>query len=321
MFAPLALLAMLVELAVGYPARVVRQAGHPVTWMGRGIGWLDARLNDPAKSGAERRRAGLAALSLLVLTVGVAAFLVEKALLLLPFGLLFAAIAASSLIAQRSLYAHVRAVADALETGTLEDARQAVSQIVGRDTTQLDESGIARAAIESLAENFSDGVVSPVFWIALTGLAGGAVYKAINTADSMIGHRSERYEDFGRAAAKLDDAVNIPGARLSGLLLVSAAALTNTASASNAWHTMRRDAAKHASPNAGFPEAAMAGALGVALGGPRVYAGSQTDGSWLGDGRREADARDLRAALRLYAYADGLLLVLVAAAALVSATI
>lgn len=311
---------MLVELAIGYPERIVKLAGHPVTWIGRMIAWLDVRLNDPAKSAAERRRAGLMALLLLLLVVGVAAFLLEKTLLLLPFGLLFAAVAASTLIAQRSLYAHVTAVADALETGTIENARTAVSQIVGRDTAPLDESAIARAAIESLAENFSDAVVAPVFWLGLTGLTGGAVYKAINTADSMIGHRSERYEDFGRAAAKLDDAVNLPGSRLSGVLLVCAAGLAGGALAPRAWRTMCRDAAKHASPNAGYPEAAMAGALGVALGGPRTYAGSQVQGPWLGDGRRDAAAKDIRAALRLYATADALLIAAVAIVAAITAT-
>ena len=164
------------------------------------------------------------------------------------------------------------------------------------------------------------GVVSPVLWIGLTGLTGGAVYKAINTADSMIGHRSERYEDFGRAAAKLDDAVNLPGSRLSGVLLVCAAGLTGGASAPRAWRTMCRDAAKHASPNAGYPEAAMAGALGVALGGPRTYAGSQFVGTWLGDGRRDAAAKDIRAALRLYATADALLVAAVAIIAAITAT-
>lgn len=315
MTAPLALLAMLVELAVGYPAWLTAHIGHPVTWMGRLIGWLDRRLNDSAAGGERRRRAGLMALVLLLLIVGACALLLETALLLLPYGLFFAALAASTLIAQRSLYSHVAAVAEALENGSLRDARVAVAQIVGRDTTELDEAGIARAAIESLAENFSDGVVSPVIWLGLTGLTGGALYKAINTADSMIGHRSERYEDFGRASAKLDDAVNLPGARLSGLLLVAAAALTKEASPGRAWTAMRRDAAKHASPNAGYPEAAMAGALGVALGGPRTYAGSHTDGPWLGDGRRTATAHDIRAALRLYARADAVLIALVAIAA------
>jgi adenosylcobinamide-phosphate synthase len=322
MAAPLAFLAMLVELAVGYPERLVPRTGHPVTWMGDLIKRLDKRLNDPAKDGAERRRAGLAALFVLLLVTGACAFLLETVLLLLPFGLFFVAVAASTLIAQRSLYTHTAAVADALERDSLEDARAAVSHIVGRDTGQLDQAGVARAAIESLAESFCDGVVSPVFWLGLAGLPGGAVYKAINTADSMIGHRSSRYKDFGWGAAKLDDVVNLPGARLSALLFVGAAVFTNGASPSAAWSTIRRDAAKHDSPNAGYPEAAMAGALGLELGGPRVYSGSKTDGPsrgpWLGTGRNTATARDIRAALRLYAIADALLIAMVAAAAAIS---
>ena len=309
---------MLVELAVGYPERLTARIGHPVTWMGCLIAWLEARLNDTAKEGEARRRAGLMALLLLLGVVGVCAFLLETALLLLPFGLLFAALAASTLIAQRSLYSHVAAVAEALEKGSLRGARVAVAQIVGRDATELDEAGIARAAIESLAENFSDGVVSPVFWLGLAGLTGGALSTAVNTADSMLVDRSPRSSDFGRASATLVDAVNRPGARLSGVVRGGAAAITKEASPEQAWHAMRRDAAKHASPNAGYPEAAMAGALGVALGGPRIYAGSRLDGPWLGDGRRDANAGDIRAALRLYVRADGLLIALVTLAAALS---
>ena len=193
------------------------------------------------------------------------------------------------------------------------------TKIVGRDTAELDEAGIARAAIESLAENFSDGVVSPVFWLGLTGLTGGAIYKAVNTADSMIGHKSERYGDFGCAAAKLDDLVNLPGARLSALLIVAAANTMPNASAARAWQAMRRDARKHASPNAGYPEAAMAGALGLALGGPRRYGSTDTPGPWLGDGRCAATADDIRAALQLYAHADALLIAILAALAGLSA--
>jgi adenosylcobinamide-phosphate synthase len=222
-----------------------------------------------------------------------------------------AGIACSAFIAQRSLYMHVANVGDALESGDLEKARAAVAHIVGRDTAALDEAGVARAAIESLAENFSDGVVAPVFWIGLAGLTGGALYKAVNTADSMIGHRNERYESFGKPAAQLDDLVNLPGSRLSGLLIVAAAALTGGASTVGAWHTMIGDAGKHASPNAGYPEAAMAGALGLSLGGPRAYEGTESDGAWLGGGRREAKAADIQAALDLYGRADGLLIALV----------
>jgi adenosylcobinamide-phosphate synthase len=311
MAAPLALLALLTELIVGYPEGLMKAIGHPVTWMGRLIAFLDERFNREGADAESRRRAGALALFFLLLIVGAIAFVVETALLLLPFGLILAGIACSAFIAQRSLYAHVANVGEALESGNLAKAREEVAQIVGRDTADLDEAGVARAAIESLAENFSDGVVSPVFWIGLVGMTGGAVYKAINTADSMIGHRSERYENFGKPAAQLDDLVNLPGARLSGLLIVGAAAFSGGASASRAWHTMLGDAPKHASPNAGYPEAAMAGALGRARGGPRRDEGAETEGAWLGGGRREANAADVQAALDLYGRSDGLLIALV----------
>ena len=311
MAAPLALLALLIELVVGYPDAIMKKIGHPVTWIGHLISYLDKTFNRDGADPEARRRAGAIALFVLLLVVGAIAFAIETALLLLPFGLIFAGIACSTLIAQRSLYMHVANVADALESGNLVKARAEVAHIVGRDTAELDEAGVARAAIESLAENFSDGVVAPVFWIWLAGLTGGAVYKAINTADSMIGHRSARYESFGKPAAQLDDLVNLPGSRVSGLLIVAAAAVTGGASASDAWNTMVRDAAKHASPNAGYPEAAMAGALHLSLGGPRGYEGEETDGAWLGDGRREAKGADVQAALDLYGRADGLLIALV----------
>jgi adenosylcobinamide-phosphate synthase len=251
----------------------------------------------------------------LVAAVGGIAFAVERALLLLPpgVGLLLVALAASSLLAQRSLHAHVARVAAALETGGVEAGRAAVSHIVGRDVSVLDEAGVARAAIESLAENFSDGVVAPAFWLALGGLPGGAIYKAVNTADSMIGHRTPRHEHFGWAAARLDDLLNLPAARLSALLLVAAAALTKGASAADASGAVRRDASRHRSPNAGYPESAMAGALGLKLAGPRAYAGVQVEDAFMGDGRREATAADIRRALSLYRHADALLIALVGA--------
>ena len=196
MAAPLTLLALLIELMVGYPDRLVQSIGHPVTWMGRLIAWLDRRLNRDGAEAEARRRAGAVALLALLGVVGVVAFLVEQALLLLPFGLVAVAILASTLLAQRSLSMHVAGVADALEEGGVDAGRKAVAQIVGRDTAELDEAGVARAAIESLAENFSDGVVAPIFLDGHRGLPGAAVYKAINTADSMIGHRSERHQGF-----------------------------------------------------------------------------------------------------------------------------
>lgn len=319
MAAPLALLALLFELVAGYPDWIAKRIGHPVAWMGRLIAFLDTRLNRDDADSETRRRAGAIALFVLLLVVGAIAFILESTLLLLPFGIILTGVACSVFIAQRSLYTHVANVGEALEAGDLPKAREAVAHIVGRDTADLDEAGVARAAIESLSENFSDGVVAPVFWIVLLGLTGGALYKAVNTADSMIGHRDARHEDFGKSAAQLDDVVNLPGSRLSGFLIVAAAALSGGASAGDAWQAMTRDATKHVSPNAGYPEAAMAGALGLSLGGPHAYDGAETDAAWLGDGRRDANAKDIQAALALYGRADGLLIALVFALAVLTA--
>jgi len=307
------LLALLVEATLGYPDRVLRAIGHPVMWLGRMIQWLDVTLNRETSSDERRKAAGFAAAFLIIVIPAVLACVVEHSLLLLPYGFAFVAILASSLIAQRSLYDHVERVATALEREGLDGGRRAVSQIVGRDPDVLNEAGVARAAIESLAENFSDGVVAPVFWLAVGGLTGGVAYKAINTADSMIGHRTPRHNDFGFAAAKLDDLVNLPASRLCALLIVLAALVTKNASASHAWTSVWRDARHHRSPNAGWPEAAMAGALGLALAGPRVYGGIIVDDTTMGDGRREANAEDIRAALKLYRRADAILIALVAA--------
>ncbi len=310
MSAPLTLLALLIELLVGYPNGLSRAIGHPVTWMGRLISFLENRFNRGADPEA-RRRWGAVTMLVLLVVVGAAAFFIEVALLLLPFGLLALALVASTLLAQRGLFVHVARVADALDEEGLAAGRESVAHIVGRDTADLDEAGVARAAIESLAENFSDGVVAPAFWMVLAGLPGAALYKAINTADSMIGHRSERYRDFGRTAAQLDDLVNLPASRLSALLIVAAAYFTKDASPSGAWWAIRRDAKHHASPNAGYPEAALAGALGLSLGGPRSYDGAQHEGAFMGEGRRQATAADIRAALELHSRADSLLIAFV----------
>ena len=207
---------------------------------------------------------------------------------------------ASTLFAQRSLDGHVRAVADALERKGVEAGRQAVSMIVGRDTESLDEAGVSRAAIESLAENFSDGVVAPLIWLLIAGLPGALCYKAINTADSMIGHKTDRYLAFGWASARADDLVNLPASRLSAFWLVAASMTLPGLSPRGAIISVWRDAAKHHSPNAGWPEAAMAGALGVRLAGPRSYDGTMLDDHWIGDGRETANAQDIRTALRQY---------------------
>jgi adenosylcobinamide-phosphate synthase len=312
----LTLLALLIEVMFGYPSSVSRAVGHPAAWMGRLIGMLDRDWNRESLSPTQRRLTGVAALVMLILIVGIASYVIERSLLLLPLGMVAVALAASTLIAQRSLYEHVARVASALESGDLETAREAVSHIVGRDTADLDEAGVARAAIESLAENFSDGVVAPVFWMLLGGLPGAAIYKAINTADSMIGHRTARHQDFGWSSARLDDLVNLPASRLSVLLIAAAARIDSADAAGEAIGTALRDAGKHASPNAGYPEAAMAGALGLALGGPRSYGGVPAGSdAWIGEGRYGATAADVRAALRLYVRSDAILVGAVAALA------
>jgi adenosylcobinamide-phosphate synthase len=297
---PLALAACLIEAAVGYPAPLYRAIGHPVTWMGAWLDWLEARLNRPALDFGRRRLLGIAALALYLAPVAALAWGATR---LAPDGLVgFAALAliAASLPAQRSLEAHVRAVASALERDGLAAGRAAVARIVGRNVEALDEAGVARAALESLAENFSDGVVAPLMWIALGGLVGGALYKAINTADSMIGHRSERYLAFGWAAARLDDLVNLPASRLAALWLLLAACMTPGARSAEGWRAVRRDARRHRSPNAGWPEAAMAGALGLRLAGPRVYGETLVEDAFMGDGRAAASAADILKGLQLY---------------------
>ena len=310
MFPTLAFLALLIELMLGYPDWLVRSIGHPVTWMGRLIEALDHKLNHEKDSPTRRRAAGAIAVVALIAVAGVVAYALEHNLPRLPFGLLVLAVLASTLLAQRSLYAHVARVAVALEQDGLEAGRKAVAQIVGRDPEALDESGVARAAIESLAENFSDGVVAPAFWMSVAGLPGAAIYKAINTADSMIGHRTPRHADFGIAAARLDDLVNLPASRLAAVLIVAAAWFADRTSAANAWRAVQRDAPHHRSPNAGYPEAAMGGALGLALAGPRRYGGVLVDDAMMGDGQRDANAADIRAALALYRSADALLIAL-----------
>jgi adenosylcobinamide-phosphate synthase len=305
---------LLVEALVGYPDWLMQSIGHPVTWTGRLIGFLDDTLNRDPMSRAGRRAAGIGSLVIVVTVTGGIAYVVERGLL--PLGVAFAALTASTLLAQRSLHSHVERVATALEQEGLTAGRKAVSHIVGRDVQALDEAAVARAAIESLAENFSDGVVAPALWLAIGGLAGAAVYKAINTADSMIGHRTARHEAFGWAAARLDDVVNLPASRLSALLIIAAAATTSRSAAAQAWRAVVHDAPRHRSPNAGYPEAAMAGALDLALAGPRSYAGVEIEDAIMGHGRRVAVAADIRKALTLFRRADAMLLGLFAVAAL-----
>ena len=295
----LAAAALTCEALFGYPQALYRAIGHPVTWIGALIRRLDGAINREGDSFLVRKLCGCLALVLLLAITGGVALALQWALTVW-MGFVPLALLAASLPAQRSLDEHVAEVVQALETQGLEGGRRAVSMIVGRNTAVLDEAGVARAAIESLAENFSDGVVAPLFWTALGGLPGGVLYKAANTADSMIGHRTKRHEAFGWAAARFDDLINLPASRLTALFLLVAASLTPGLSAREALRALRRDAGLHRSPNAGWPEAAMAGALGLKLAGPRVYGTELTQDAFMGAGRAEATAADIRSALHLY---------------------
>ena len=327
---PIALLALLLDAAFGYPDWVFRKAGHPVTWIGALIGFADRRLNKESSSRLARKLAGVLAIVCVIAAASATGLLIQIAGAKLPYGWSLTAIAAAALFASRSLYTHVRDVAEALESGGLEAGRRAVSRIVGRDPETLDCAGVCRAAIESLGENASDGVVAPVFWFVLLGLPGLAAYKAINTADSMIGHRTPRHEAFGWAAARLDDLVNLPASRLSAALFALAAALLALprfallerglcgASTAGALRAIIRDARRHRSPNAGWPEAAMAGALGLKLAGPRSYGGVAVPDAYMGDGRADASSGDIRRALTLAKTAWLILFAAIAVCALIA---
>jgi adenosylcobinamide-phosphate synthase len=309
------LLGLALDALLGDPKWLWDRGPHPVVAMGRAILWLEQRWLDVRAPAAIQARRGRT-VSLLVIGASVLMGLaVQSVCVRAPLGLLLLAIAMSTLIAARGLYEHVAAVAAGLEQG-LEQGRREVAHIVGRDPASLDEHGVARAAIESTAENFADGVVAPLFWGALFGLPGMAAYKAINTLDSMIGHRSPRYLHFGRFAARLDDLANWLPARLAALLILTGALFLPRASPAAGWRALWRDAPRHRSPNAGWPEAAIAGALGLRLAGPRRYAGETVDDAWMGAGRAAATVTDIRRAVRLLVVACSLSAVLPAAALL-----
>jgi adenosylcobinamide-phosphate synthase len=288
---------------IGDPDWLWGRLAHPVTLIGTLIGCLDRVLNREGWSQPQRKSAGIASTAIIVVVAILAGLLIQTFLQQFPAGNIVLALIASIFIAQRSLYQHVAKVRSAFADGGLTEAREAVAMIVGRDPEQLDEAGVCRAAIESCAENFSDGVVAPAFWLALLGLPGLIAYKAINTADSMIGHRTERYESFGWAAARLDDLVNLVPARLSALLFTIAAPIAG-GSIGASLRIVRRDASKHRSPNAGWPESAVAGALGLALAGPRRYAGHVVTDPFLNaEATRAAVPDDIGRALDLYTVA------------------
>lgn len=311
------LLAILLDAVIGDPDWLWSRLPHPVTLIGKLISYMDHTYNKPEYSRSMRKTNGVFALVALLSCAAITGFILQAVLSYMPFADVLIALVGMTLIAQKSLYQHVTRVRDALRYSGLAEARKQVSMIVGRNPDYLDEAGVSRAAIESCSENFSDGVVAPIFWFAVLGLPGLFMYKAVNTADSMIGHRNETYEDFGWASARFDDLINLPASRLSGLLIVLAA-LVSRRPYKAAAETTLREAKNHRSPNAGWPEAAMAGALGVALAGPRQYAEYRVEDPFMNaSGRTEANADDIDGALKLIAISCALLALFIAAAALI----
>ncbi|WP_166418178.1 adenosylcobinamide-phosphate synthase CbiB [Cochlodiniinecator piscidefendens] len=276
-------IAMLLDAALGEPKWLWDRIPHPAVLMGRIIGGADTKFN----SGLHRKFKGILVCASLVLCAAFLGILIES----LPFGSVLSVLITAILIAQKSLTQHVQAVSTALR-GSIEDARYAVSMIVGRDTSNMDGPAVARSAIESAAENMSDGVVAPIFWFLIAGLPGLLVYKIVNTADSMIGYKNERYGDFGWASARFDDVLNWAPARLTAILI----ALTSLRT--DAFAVITRDAKLHRSPNAGWPEAAIAVVLGISLSGPRSYDGEMRDFPFVHpEGTPNANADDIDASL------------------------
>ena len=294
-FAGAMAVAMAIDAVLGWPELLFRLIGHPVTWLGRLIDTADAACNLSSHPPALRRAAGVIATLVVIALPTILAIAIRAQLTTGWSGIVIAGILAWPFVALRSLHDHLAAVARPLQSGDLEAARSAVARIVGRDPASLDEAGIARASIESLAENTSDGVIAPVLWGAIFGLPGIVGYKTINTLDSMIGHRTPRHEAFGWAAARIDDLANFIPARLTGFLFA-----VLSARPADALSCMMRDARRHHSINAGWPEAAMAGALGVRLSGPRIYHGTLSEEPWLNSGARDPLAADIGQGLKLY---------------------
>jgi adenosylcobinamide-phosphate synthase len=303
----LLLAGLAIDAAFGDMPAVFAHVPHPIVLAGRAIALFERKLNRPSRSDRSRRERGIVTLVVLVGGAAGLGWALHRICGDSFAGAVVEALAIGILIAQRSLFQHVAAVGTALRAGGLVDGQHAVSHIVGRDPMQLDGHGVARAAIESLAENFSDGVVAPLLWYLVLGLPGLFAYKMANTLDSMIGHRSARYLSFGWAAARFDDLVNLVPAPLSGVLLSTAALFARDAMAGRAFAVMLRDGRKHHSPNAGWPEAAMAGALGLALAGTRFYAEGEVHDPWLGEGTPDATPADITRALHLYTLASLLL--------------
>lgn len=297
------LIALVVDAVIGDPHGLYRIIPHPVMLVGKAIDAFDKAWNQPSRSDAERKRLGVWMLVILVVGSYALGWAVVLLTLAIPYGWLLDVLMVYLLIAQKSLYQHVNAIANGLKTDGLAGGRKAVSMIVSRDPSRLDEGGISRAGIESCAENYSDGIVSPLFWFVLLGLPGLFVFKTVSTLDSMVGYLNEKYTDFGWASAKFDDVLNYLPARLSGWFLVIAASVVPGADARRAKRIMLRDCRIHHSPNAGWPETAMAGAIGVRLLGPRQYDGYAVDDPWIGEGPYDINADHIKRALRVYVVA------------------
>lgn len=291
---------LVIDALFGDMPAIFRYIPHPIVLAGRAIAFFDRKLNRESRSEASRRERGIVTVIVLVGGAALLGLLIEGLCRGSLVGAAGETIVIAVLVAQRSLYEHVAAVSVGLQTGGLAGGREAVRRIVGRDPMSLDEHGVARAAIESLAENFSDGVVAPIFWYLLLGLPGLLAYKMTNTLDSMIGHRTPRYRSFGWAAARLDDVLNAAPSVVSGLLLAAAATFAKNSRPGHALAIMLRDGRKHHSPNAGWPESAMAGALGLALAGPRRYPEGLVPDPWVGDGSARAGRVDIMRALEVY---------------------
>lgn len=313
------LIALVADRLIGDPAIFWRYVPHPAVWFGSLIDVFERTFNNPGYSPLIRKVLGIASIVILVLFSMVVGHWTCVILDLIPaIGFVIEIAIVAVLIAQKSLADHVHAVAGGLRDGGLAGGREAVSRIVGRDPETLDEFGVTRAAIESLAENASDGVIAPAFWFLLLGLPGLFAYKMLNTADSMVGHRSERYRSYGWASARLDDVANWIPARLTGALIALAAwSLDGLERAKRVFMVMWRDARLHRSPNAGWPESAMAAAVGVALGGPRIYAGDVADEPFLYvAGRHAAEVKDIDIAITVFWRTMTLATVIVAVVAL-----
>ena len=314
------LLAILIDAIVGDPDFIYLRLKHPVQLMGLMISYLDKKLNKQYQNSFYQRISGIILIIFLLILTALFGLVLKHIFNLIPHGWILEAFIISSMIAAKSLYQHVKSVQNSLETSTLDEARLEASKIVGRNTKNLDNHGVARSAIESLSENFSDGIIAPIFWTVILGLPGILAYKMLNTADSMIGHKNHKYIYFGWASARLDDIANFIPARISALLFCIVASFSGRAAFIRSFKAVHNDAKKLDSINSGYPEAAMAGALNLILAGPRLYSGEDFEGNWIGDSVKgstsNATHKEIGKALSLYTKACILSFLLVTVIAL-----